>query len=132
MSNYEGYRDENIEKAIQQARDERIKFDAEILHEQEQMQERERQARARHEQAVADELAKLAAQKAAALDAALDPHRLRMQREWVADHPGQTAADFMAHAWPQLKPNLIEDLNREAEEAAYAEFKRSPMAGAGF
>jgi DNA processing protein len=56
----------------------------------------------------------------------------RIVSQGLAAHPDKTAADFEAKAWPQLKPNLIEDLSQQAEEQMYEEYKRSPMAGAGF
>ena len=44
---------------------------------------------------------------AAPLDEELAPERARLEREWTAAHPKRSAADFMRHAWPHLRPNLV-------------------------
>jgi len=61
-------------------------------------------------------LAGLAAERAAAeaeqdsrLELALEPERLRLQREWLAAHPDHTAQDFRTKAWPRLRLNLADE-----------------------
>lgn len=89
-------------------------------------------AREAREQALRDEaneraraiyLADLAAREAekaaaadARIDAALAPERVRLEREWLADHPEATAADFAARAWPHLRANLLETRVRAEHE----------------
>jgi hypothetical protein len=42
----------------------------------------------------------------ARLDAEID--KAGEQAHWLAEHPGLTAADFERHAWPQLRPLLLQ------------------------
>jgi hypothetical protein len=61
--------------------------------------------------------AKLEAEKAekqrehdAEIDLELAPAKKRLQNEWLAAHPNETAAGFEKKAWHLLKENLIEQL----------------------
>ncbi len=81
-------------------------------------------------------LAGLAAQRAAdeaannaRLEAALAPERDRLERQWVADHPGHSAEDFRRHAWPQLRQNLGDQRAGEHLEAEKAALARSGRYG---
>jgi hypothetical protein len=47
------------------------------------------------------------------LEEMLARERDRLMREQLANHPSQTADDFLRHAWLQLRRNLIEDRERE-------------------
>lgn len=67
------------------------------------------------------------AQTEAALEAELAAERQHLEREWVAHHPGRTATDFRAHAWPQLRANLVERRRHEAIERTKAELLQSGM-----
>ncbi len=69
-------------------------------------------------------LAKLEAAKAekrresdAELDRELEPQKQRLMRDWLANNPNFTAADFEKKAWHLLKENLIEQIKAEAFEA---------------
>ena len=53
----------------------------------------------------------------AQIDRELEPQKQRLKREWLANNPNQTAADFEKKAWHLLKENLIEQRNAEAFEA---------------
>ncbi|HEU0178693.1 MAG TPA: hypothetical protein VFV58_30895 [Blastocatellia bacterium] len=44
-------------------------------------------------------------------------HKERLQREWLANHPGETATAFEVEAWPHLLANLKAEAIREAHEA---------------
>ncbi len=73
--------------------------------------------------------AKKAEKRAAAdaeVDAAIAPERLRLEREWIANHPSKSGADFERHAWPQLRPNIV-----EARETAQREALRRQMLASG-
>jgi hypothetical protein len=50
-------------------------------------------------------------------EAELQPEKRRLQNEWLANNPTQTAADFEKKAWHLLKENLIEQRNSESFEA---------------
>jgi hypothetical protein len=39
----------------------------------------------------------------------LAPDKARVMREWLAQDPARTEAQFNSHAWPQLRLNLIEE-----------------------
>jgi hypothetical protein len=69
-------------------------------------------------------LAGLAAEKAAKqserdaqVDAGLEPTKQTLMREWLANNPNETAADFEKKAWQHLRANIIEQRNSEAFEA---------------
>ncbi len=47
----------------------------------------------------------------------LQPEKRRLQNEWLANNPTQTAADFEQKAWHLLKENLIEQHNAASLEA---------------
>ncbi len=53
----------------------------------------------------------------AAIELDLAPEKRRLQNEWLANNPGQTAADFEKKAWHLLKENLIEERKNEAINA---------------
>ena len=44
-----------------------------------------------------------------ALDAELEPTKLRLRREWLAANPDRTEAEFEAKSWPLLRQNLVEE-----------------------
>lgn len=63
------------------------------------------------------------------IELSLAPEKRRLQNEWLANNPGQTAADFETKAWHLLKENLIEqrtselmkaELQRQAETGRYS------------
>jgi membrane carboxypeptidase/penicillin-binding protein PbpC len=47
----------------------------------------------------------------------LAPEKRRLEREWLANNQGATAADFEKKAWHLLRVNLIERRRAEAFEA---------------
>ena len=52
------------------------------------------------------------------IDAELLPKKLRLKRQWLADNPTFSEADFESKAWIHLRANLVEertDAGREAE-----------------
>ncbi len=69
------------------------------------------------------------AEKRAAVDAEVDqaiaPERGRLEREWIANHPGKSGADFAKHAWPQLRPTIIEGREEAQREALRREMQAS-------
>ena len=75
---------------------------------------RQRESLARVETLVKEEAEKADRLKAQEerLEEALSPERERLMREWIANHPGKTEADFSRFAWPQLRPNVVAE--REA------------------
>ncbi len=56
----------------------------------------------------------------AAIDAELAPTKERLKRQWLADHPDGTAADFEARSGPLLRKNLVEDGRERAVEETRA------------
>ncbi len=63
------------------------------------------------------------AENEARLELALEPERLRLQREWLAAHPDHSAEDFRSKAWPRLRENLGDERAKshlEAEKRALA------------
>jgi hypothetical protein len=57
------------------------------------------------------------AQTDAEMESLLAPEKKRLQNEWLANNPTQTAADFEKKAWHLLKENLIEQRSADAMEA---------------
>lgn len=53
------------------------------------------------------------ATRLAQIESELAPHKQRLLRAWLADHPSLTAAEFDAKAWPQLRANLIDELKQQ-------------------
>jgi hypothetical protein len=53
----------------------------------------------------------------AQIELELQPEKRRLQNEWLANNPTQTAADFEKKAWIHLRQNLIEQRTKEAFEA---------------
>jgi hypothetical protein len=52
------------------------------------------------------------------IDAELLPTKLRLKRDWLANNPTFTEADFESKAWIHLRANLVEereDLSQAAE-----------------
>ena len=83
-------------------------------------QERLKQAaEERHRARLLDARAQEQAAAEAQVDAALEPERVRLERQWLADHPGQTAAAFAKTAWPLLRANLVEQQRAARREALY-------------
>lgn len=55
----------------------------------------------------------------------LAPERDRLKREWLAAHSGKTERDFIEHAWPQLRQNVIAERERRQIEATEALLRAS-------
>ncbi len=53
----------------------------------------------------------------AQIELELQPEKRRLQNEWLANNPNQTAADFEKKAWHLLKANLIEQRSADIAEA---------------
>lgn len=110
QSNYSpaGYGDqyrrqwEAEEAARVAAREEIAENEARLRRERERKIEQERQA-----QLAADE---------AEFDRQIGPEKVKLRRQWLSDHPSNTAADFEAKAWPHLRANLRD----EAKQALVA------------
>jgi hypothetical protein len=58
-------------------------------------------------------------------DLELAPEKRRLQNEWLANNPTQTAADFEKKAWHLLKENLIEQRNADSLSAEIQRQKAS-------
>ncbi len=75
------------------------------------------EARARYNTKLEAERAAKKADADAQTEIALAPEKRRLQNEWLANNPAQTAADFEKKAWHLLKENLIEQRKTEAISA---------------
>jgi len=53
----------------------------------------------------------------AELDQELEPQKQTLMREWLANSPGKTEADFNKIAWPRLRTNLLEQKKNESFNA---------------
>jgi hypothetical protein len=51
-------------------------------------------------------------------------HKARLERAWLADHPGETATAFEVEAWPHLLTNLKEQARAEAAEELRRQYRR--------
>jgi hypothetical protein len=60
-------------------------------------------------------------------EAELQPEKRRLQNEWLANNPTQTAADFEKKAWHLLKENLIEQRNADSLNAEIQRQKASGL-----
>ncbi len=60
------------------------------------------------------------------IDAELLPTKLRLKRDWLANNPTFTEADFESKAWTHLRANLVEE---RKSDAANAEIKRQLASG---
>ena len=88
------------------------RWQADVAAEKAEQDQRERQetvARAAHRAKLDAEQQARQAQAEAALDAELEPTRLRELRSWLAAHPVKDEADFMRQAWPHLKLNALDE-----------------------
>lgn len=47
------------------------------------------------------------------IDRILEPQKVILRNEWLANHPGKASTDFDKAAWPHLRANLVAE--REAE-----------------
>ena len=72
-----------------------------------------------------DQKTEKAARDLAALDAELALERARLQREWLANNLGKGQQDFLRHAWPQLRANLVQQRERDRERELYERAKAS-------
>ncbi len=112
-------------RAAEQRRRDSEELEAQQAREVEERREANEAARNRY-------LAKLAAEKEerrkvaeAKLEEQLAPDKARTQREWLANHPGKTVAEFERYAWPQLRLNVIEDRQHAQLEQAKASLRAS-------
>jgi hypothetical protein len=62
-----------------------------------------------------------ARQREREIDAELLPTKLRLKRDWLANNPTFTEADFESKAWIHLRANLVEE---RADLSQAAEIKR--------
>ncbi len=53
----------------------------------------------------------------AEIDRELEPQKQRLMREWLVNHPNETADDFGKKAWIHLRQNLIEERNADSFDA---------------
>jgi ribosomal protein L11 methylase PrmA len=90
--------------------------------------ERERSNAESRRQYLASLESKRAAERARAearLDQELEPEKTRTGREWLANHPYKSNADF-EQVWKQhLRPNAVENLERAKGEAVKASLRAS-------
>jgi hypothetical protein len=62
----------------------------------------------------------------AEIDRELEPQKQRLMREWLVNHPNETADSFGKKAWIHLRQNLIEERNADA---FHAEVERQKASG---
>jgi len=74
-------------------------------------------ARQRHLAKLADDRKAKQDEADAQIELSLAPEKKRLQNEWLANNPTQTAADFESKAWHLLKENLIEQRKVDALNA---------------
>jgi hypothetical protein len=74
-------------------------------------------ARQRHLASLAGDRKAKQAETDAQVEAELQPEKRRLQNEWLANNPTQTAADFNQKVWHLLKENLIEQKNADTMNA---------------
>lgn len=113
------YRTRIDQQALQRRIATHVEQEAERLAEDEARKERNAATRANYLAGLAAKRAEQAHQQQAAIDAELEPQRVRLERQWLADHPEKSATDFQRHAWPHLKANLTE----QSKQAAFDRVK---------
>jgi hypothetical protein len=64
-----------------------------------------------------NEKAQKQAERDKQIDTGLEPTKQTLMREWLANNPNETAADFEKKAWQHLRANIIEQRNSEAFQA---------------
>jgi hypothetical protein len=74
-------------------------------------------ARQRHLAKLAGDRKAKQAETDAQVEVELQPEKRRLQNQWLADNPTQTAADFESKAWHLLKENLVEQRNADIMNA---------------
>ncbi len=103
------------------------------LAEQEQQREQFRRENEMHRQKrlalLEDEREAKRKEDEAEVERELAPDKERTQREWLANHPGKTVADFERHAWPQLRLNIIAQKQAESFEQTKASMRASGRYG---
>ncbi len=106
---------------------------------QEERQERERaeeqrreESRRENEAARKKYLAELDARREVrrqeadkALELQLEQKKQYLMRDWLAQHPGKTDADFNKQAWPLLRQNILEDDKRATADATKQRLRQS-------
>jgi hypothetical protein len=88
--------------------------------EREAQEERDRRNAETRKAYLATLEAKRAAERAkseAEVDRQLEPEKTRAKNAWLAAHPDKTPADFEATWTARLRPNAVQDLERQAGEA---------------
>lgn len=65
----------------------------------------------------------------AEIEAALEPRKQQLKRQWLVDHPDRSDADFERHAWPKLCANLVADDEEAATASVRAGLLRSGQYG---
>jgi septum formation inhibitor MinC len=83
------------------------------------------EARRRHLAKLDDDRKAKQAETDALTELQLAPEKRRLQNEWLANNPGQTAADFDKKAWHLLKENLIEQKSADIMNATIQSQKAS-------
>ncbi len=74
-------------------------------------------AKSRHLASLEAKRANERAAAAADIDRQLEPQKQTLMRDWLANHPGKTAADFEKNAWTLLRQNLVEQRENEIMQA---------------
>jgi hypothetical protein len=64
-----------------------------------------------------NEKAQKQAERDKQIDTGLEPTKQTLMREWLANNPNETAADFEKKAWVHLRENLLEHRRNETFEA---------------
>jgi hypothetical protein len=83
------------------------------------------EARARYLTKLDEKRAAKQSEYDAQINAELEPEKKRLQNEWLANNPTQTAADFEKKAWHLLKENLVEQHNAASLEATKQQLLQS-------
>jgi hypothetical protein len=74
-------------------------------------------ARQRHLAKLDDDRKAKQAENDAQIELSLAPEKRRLQNEWLANNPNETAADFEKKAWHLLRENLIEQRSADIMNA---------------
>ncbi len=103
-------------RALAEQRRERLEREAHEQREADDRKESNEKARARYLETLESERAVRRAAADARLEDAIAPEKVRLMRDWLANHPGKGEKDFMAVAWKYLRLNVIAERDRRQSE----------------
>jgi multidrug efflux pump subunit AcrA (membrane-fusion protein) len=111
---------ERQNKALAEQRRERLERESKEAEAEAERKSRNDAARGRYLAKLDAEQDALRAAAEARLEEAIAPDRLRLMRDWLANHAGKSEKDFMDVAWPHHRLNFIEERDRRQLEATKA------------